>query len=184
MVMAACCSNLELEEWELETNLALAGTFDALTDDHVASLSLAGISQVAYGVGLNTQALAVDDVLIRVASGWNNDGGDPYSFDGIPVHGANSWVSGFGDEAPGIVVALFIAPTTNWEGGNGGAGDWTKGNVQLGIDLVGSCPIATEGIDGEPDYAYYMAMFKVYNDWTIPAKLIGFSCPEDGIINP
>lgn len=170
---------------ELAANMGQTGTVHALTADQVGSLNAAGIESIAFDTGLNRAPLAEDVTVTRVATGWVDDEGNDYSFDGIPVHGAtNSWEAGFTGEADGIVIALFIAPTTNWEGGNGGAGDWTKGNVQYGMDLVGSCPIPTEGINGEPDFAYYMAYFKVYNDATIAARLIGSSCPECGILNP
>lgn len=169
---------------ELAVNMAVVGTVHALTDDQADSLEAAGIESIAFDTGLNREDVDENVAVIRVAVGWQDDGGDPYSFDGIPVHGAApSWEAGFAGEEPGIVVALFVAPTTNWAGGSDGAGDWTKGNVQYGIDLVGSCPIPTEGIDGELNFAYYMAYFKVYNNGDA-ARLIGTSCPECGILNP
>ena len=91
------------------------------------------------------------------------------------------------DQGAGEVVVLWIAPTTDWSGQIENANnDWTKGAVELSIDLEGQCPIPTKDtqtIADEASFAYYMAYFKAYNDGT-PAKLIGTTCPECGVMNP
>ena len=66
--------------------------------------------------------------------------------------------------------------------------DLAKGAVEYGISMEGKCPIPTAsttqgGADVEVSFAYYMAYFKVYNDGT-PARMIGSTCPECGVLNP
>jgi hypothetical protein len=109
------------------------------------------------------------------------------TFDGISI---SNWMAGTGTPSwdvgkPGEIVVLWIAPTVNWASGSGDNNDWSKGNVKLAIDLEGSCPIPTASTDagGEVTFAYYMAYFKAYNDGS-PARMIGSTCPECGVMNP
>lgn len=165
-------------------------TLHSLTAEEVASLAEAGIDSICSGDGLDSDAIAVG-THVAVAVDWVDDGGDAYSFDGITL--AN-WQTGTGtpswdQDATGVgktgtVICLWIAPTVNWSAGDAGNNDWTKGNVELGIALEGQCPIPTAGLDGDADFAYYMAYFKVYSDGTTAARLLGTSCPECGIMNP
>ncbi len=83
-------------------------------------------------------------------------------------------------------MCLWVAPTTDWSAnkGDGGNSDWTKGSVELGISLAGKCPVPTKSITGgDPEFAYYMAYFKVYTNGA-KARMIGTSCPECGVLNP
>ena len=121
------------------------------------------------------------------------DDGDPaaeMTFDGIAI---TNWESGDLDgdgtvedneEGEGVVLVFWIAPTTDWSADIAPNKDWGNGNVDLGIDLEGQCPIPAEAASGEEvAFAYYMAYFKVYNDGTA-AKMIGSTCPECGVLNP
>ena len=175
---------------------SIATTRHALTTNQAASLIAAGIASICSGTGLNRTAVAAD---VRVAAAcaadgsnpWNDDSGSEMTFDGIAI---SDWATATGtpswDTTAGPIVCLWIAPTTNWEKtGGGGNKDWTKGNVQIGLDMVGQCPIPAAGLDGDPEFAYYMAYFKVYEGLdpsgnTIPARMIGSTCPECGVLNP
>jgi hypothetical protein len=98
-----------------------------------------------------------------------------------------SWDQPKGDGA-GKVIVLWIAPTIDWEYHpvRNKNNDWTNGAVEMGIDLQGKCPIPAVDIDESedpPEFAYYMAYFKVYDNEE-PARLIGTTCPECGVLNP
>ncbi len=176
------------QEDHMVTNIAT--TRLALSAGQAASLSAAGITSIAFDTGLNTTAVVADVVVAQAVSAtgtnaWLDDAGDEMQFDGILI---SDWATATGtpawDTSPGPVVCLYITPTTNWAAGNGGNQDWTKGAIEYGVDMVGSCPIPTEAAGGgEVAFAYYMAYFKVYNDGT-PARLIGSTCPECGVLNP
>lgn len=168
-------------------------TRHALTANEAISLAEAGIDSICSGTGLNRTVVAEGVNVATCTTDWLDDTPASYSFDGV---GIADWLSGdidgngtAGDsdidEGPGVVVVFWIAPTTNWEVDQENANkDWGKGNVELGIDLEGQCPVPVENMTGgEPDFSYYMAYFKVYSDGST-AKLIGTSCPECGVINP
>ncbi len=171
-----------------------ATTLYDLTDYHGNSLREAGITSITSGTGLNrtnipetaTPSGAALGINVAAATSWIDDGGVAYQFDGITLADwegtpANtpSW-----DTSTGKVICLWIAPTIDWSSGTGVNTDWSKGSVQMGIELEGQCPIpATSVSGGDPEFAYYMAYFKVYDDGSA-AKLIGTSCPECGIMNP
>lgn len=172
---------------DMITNIST--TRHSLTANQAASLVAAGITSVCSGTGLNSTAVAAD-VHVCSASGttpWDDDSGtgSQLTFDGITV---SNWATATGtpswDASAGPVICLWIAPTVNWAAGSGDNNDWSKGNVELAIDMEGSCPIPTAAASGdEVSFAYYMAYFKVYNDGS-PARLIGSTCPEDGALNP
>jgi prepilin-type N-terminal cleavage/methylation domain-containing protein len=168
----------------------IADTRHALTADQATSLSAAGITSITSGTGLNSTAVAAD---VNVAAAcaadgsnaWLDDGGVEMTFDGILI---SDWATATGtpswDASAGPVVCLWIAPTVNWAAGSGGNNDWTKGNVEYGIELEGQCPIPTAAASGdEVSFSYYMAYFKVFNDGSA-ARLIGTTCPECGVMNP
>ena len=170
-----------------------------LDADQANSLIAAGIEYVCYNVGYESEDIAdtVNVVQARTTTGaapgpWLDDS-DPaqqMQFDGFTIEqweaGAvtPSWDRAGGQ---GIVVVLWIAPTIDWEyhPEMNKNNDWTKGEIKMGIDLQGKCPIPAEDTDeaGDPSFAYYMAYFKVYNNGT-EARLIGTTCPECGILNP
>lgn len=76
----------------------------------------------------------------------------------------------------GIVVPLFVTPTTIW---NNTYVDGVEGSSKIQMAAPGQCPWLTGG----EEFRYYMAVFKVYKDGS-PAKLLGTMCPEGGSLNP
>jgi prepilin-type N-terminal cleavage/methylation domain-containing protein len=165
----------------MESNLVdlAATTIVGLTANQATSLSEAGITSIAYSNGLNTASVAADVAVARCTAAWVDEDGNALTFDGRDI---TAWEA---DTSAGIVVALFVAPTTDWDKvGDGEAGDWTGGNVQIGLDLEGKCPIPTESIGGgAPDFSYYVAYLKVYDNGDA-AELVGTSCPEATVLNP
>jgi prepilin-type N-terminal cleavage/methylation domain-containing protein len=170
----------------------IATTRHALTADQAASLVAAGITNVASGTGYNLTEVEEDVNLAAACAAdgsnpWNDDGGVEMTFDGVAI---SDWATATGtpswDASGGPVVCLWITPTVDWESaqGDGGNSDWTKGAVEYGISMEGKCPIPTAAASGdEVSFAYYMAYFKVYDDGT-PARMIGSTCPECGVLNP
>ncbi|MFW5922862.1 MAG: type II secretion system protein [Planctomycetota bacterium] len=164
----------------------------ALSSDQADSLEAAGITSVTSGTGLNSDDVAADiNVAQACDSGgtnpWNDDADEEMSFDGIDI---SNWATG--SEGPswnqeggaGPVVCLWIAPTVNWSPGEVDNKDWSKGAYELEIDLEGQCPIPAEAASGdEVSFSYYMAYFKVFDNGD-PARMIGTTCPECGIMNP
>jgi hypothetical protein len=165
-----------------------------LTLNQANSLIAAGIESVCYNVGYESEDIAEDLYVVRANNGaaWLDDS-DPaveMTFDGFSI---TEWEAGAvtpswdKKEGAGQVIVLWIAPTIDWEYHNPDLNknnDWTKGAVTMAIDLEGKCPIPAEDVDGgDPDFAYYMAYFKVYNNGAA-ARLIGTTCPECGILNP
>lgn len=173
---------------------AACPSLHALTADQAASLKDAGITSVCSNSGLNSDPVADGVVIVRANNGsaaWLDDS-DPaqeMTFDGVSI---TNWENGSGDSAknsdgtdkPGVVAVFWVAPTTNWAKPANANKDWGKGNVDLGIEMEGQCPIPAEAASGdEVSFSYYMAYFKVYDDGTA-AKLIGTTCPECGVMNP
>ena len=163
-----------------------------LTASDVNSLTEAGITSVCYGTGLNTQTLSEGDSVVRAYNNshyWYDDSGENrvMTFNGVSLE---NWETGDlnndgePEDSSGVVLVFWIAPTTDWNANVAANKDWAHGNVKLGIDLEGQCPIPAEDTDGgEPSFAYYMAYFMVYTDGSA-AKLIGTTCPECGVLNP
>jgi prepilin-type N-terminal cleavage/methylation domain-containing protein len=167
------------------TDDGIGPTRVALTANMADSLTAAGITNVCSGTGLNSTAVATGVNLVELTDAWLDDTPAAYQFDGQSLAAWRAKTnSGTSD---GVIVVLWVAPTVNWAAGDGSNTDWTKGNVQLGIDLEGQCPIPTGGIDGDPEFAYYMGYFLVDTEAApdnSPAQLIGTSCPECGVMNP
>jgi len=171
---------------------SIATTRLALSTNQAASLAAAGITSVASGTGYNITTVAADVNVAQAcaadgSSPWNDDGGVEMTFNGVDI---SDWATATGtpswDASGGPVVCLWITPTVDWESaqGDGGNTDWTKGAVEYGISMEGKCPIPTAAASGdEVSFAYYMAYFKVYNDGS-PARMIGSTCPECGVLNP
>ena len=185
-----------------QNNKLGAGAADAsikLTELQAKSLKAAGITEICYGAGRNAVTVAKDLKVVTVLPAWKDDGDDEYTFDGIPVYSATekSWTSksdastAVADKnahkkiKKGTVVVLWVAPTIDWEARpNNSNNDWSKGNVELKIDLEGKCPIPAQSIDGsDVAFNYYLAFFLVDDAGNEPAELLGTSCPEDGIFN-
>jgi prepilin-type N-terminal cleavage/methylation domain-containing protein len=163
-----------------------------LTAADVSSLNEAGITSVCYGTGLNMQVLSEGVSVTRAYNNshyWYDDSGEDLvmTFDGVSLEGWETGdLNGDGqaDEAQGVVLVFWIAPTTDWSANVAANKDWGHGDVELGIDMEGQCPIPAEDTDGgEVAFAYYMAYLKVYSDGSA-AKLIGTTCPECGVLNP
>jgi prepilin-type N-terminal cleavage/methylation domain-containing protein len=151
----------------------------ALTANQAASLIAGGLVNLAYDEGYNPVPTAAGMFVAVVEDDWVDDAGDPYGFRARNLTDLGV-VDGSGD-APGpegILIPLFITPTMNWASGHGSDEDWSGGNMQLAIDLEGSCPIPVDA-----DFRYYIAYVKAFEDGS-PARLIGTSCPEHGILNP
>ncbi len=179
------------------TNMGQAGSYVTLDAEHIASLSAAGIETLAYGGDLgvapavgNYVVAAVPESTPGANDGWVDDSdiSQPYTFDGKTIA---DYMAEDGDVTPvvdggSIVVRLWITPTMDWSAPTGvhANDNWTNGNFELGIEMEGACPIPAEALSGDGvEFAYYMAYFQVYNDGTA-ARMIGTSCPEDGILNP
>jgi len=188
---AAAVAMEGLRDAQQDLGTSTADSRHALTATQATSLAEAGVTSVAFGAGLNTAAVAADvNVFVAAdpagANPWNDDGGSEMTFDGVLV---SEWATGaagpsWNQGKSGPVVCLWIAPTTDWAAGSGDNNDWSKGNVQYGRELEGACPIPTTAASGdEVSFAYYMAYFKAFDDGS-PARLIGTTCPEDGVMNP
>ncbi|GEM_PF-3324443 len=135
-------------------NLEQSGSYYALTAPDVTALNNIGITQLAYDSGLHYQTLTTGTRVLRCLQSWVDDGGAPYSFEGRTI--ADYEADG------GKVLVAFVAPTTDWESGVGGNDDWGQGNVKISLDLEGKCPIPATGVNGDPEFAYYMAYIAVY----------------------
>ena len=164
-------------------------TLHELTANEVASLNAAGIDSICSGTGLNSTVLAADVAVAALTDTWVDDGDAAYTFDGRSLADwRGDTNSGTSD---GTIICLWVAPTTDWSFDQESANkDWGNGNVSLGIDVQGQCPIPAEAASGdEVSFAYYMAYFLVDTDTdangdVTAAKLIGTSCPECGVMNP
>ncbi len=183
----------------------ISSTRLALSADQAESLKAAGITQIAYGDGYQIADVATGVFVAQACAAdgtnpWNDDSNPPQeiTFNGVAL---SDWAQGTAGSTPvwnqgkaGPVVCLWITPTIDWAKGNGGNSDWTKGAVEYGISLEGKCPIPTAatsqgGADDEVSFAYYMAYFKVFDkadpsDPVTPARMIGSTCPECGVLNP
>jgi hypothetical protein len=178
----------------------IATTRHNLTDWQGNSLYDAGITSICSGTGLNSTDIPLTAspsgaaLGIHVASACAADGSNPWAgggkpeitFDGILI---SDWADGTGGPSwnqgkAGPIVVLWLAPTTNWAAGSGDNNDWTKGNVEYGIDLEGQCPVPTTSTTGgDPTFKYYMAYFKVFDDGSA-ARMIGLTCAGGGTLNP
>lgn len=175
------------QEDNMVTNIA--GTRHELTAEEAESLAAAGVSDVCSGVGFNETPLAAGTVVCELTDDWVDDGGAAYTFDGISL--ADWRASTNSGTSDGTIVVLWITPTVDWDnpGQESANKDWTAGAVKLSLALEGQCPIPAEGLDGDPEFSYYMAYFLVDADADTSgevdaAKLIGTSCPECGVMNP
>jgi prepilin-type N-terminal cleavage/methylation domain-containing protein len=164
-------------------NLSQGNSFIALTQDQVDSLTESGITSVCYGEGLNSQPLVAGSVVVELLDSWLDDTPAAYSFDGQTLAEWRSKIDG-----GGTIIVLWVAPTTDWSNKANPNKDWSGGNVEIGMDIEGQCPVPGEDVNGnDPEFAYYMAYFLVDNDSSngvTPAELIGTSCPECGVMNP
>ncbi len=161
-----------------------------LSADEAASLVASGITSICYGDGLQSEAVAEGVNVVRAADGTNYwlDDSDPaqeMTFDGVKISDYCAAATS-PDKKDGVVIALWITPTTNWDSTQSSLNqDWGGNNVRFSIDMEGQCPIPqAAAVDtDEVTFAYYMTYFKVYSDGT-KAKLIGSTCPECGVLNP
>jgi hypothetical protein len=145
-----------------QANMSDPDTFHELTQAEVDALSAMGISQVAKDTGLNVVNLAEDVVVVECTPDWRDDsegGGAEYQFDGRTI----TW---FNAEDASRVFVFWVAPSTDWDrAGAADNQDWSKGAIKIGLDLQGKCPIPVEGLNGDPEFAYYMAYVAVATDY-------------------
>ncbi len=169
-------------------NLGRAGSRAELSNANIRSLNRVGITALAYGDGYNivdlpdisgvdfgTAAAQAGSTLFLATlhDAWEPEGGGAWTFRGrIPSDIAD-------DTADEMIIALFIAPTMDWET-NRPIDDWSQGELQLTIELEGKCPVPADS-----DFRYYMAFLKVHGgNGRTRADLVGTACPECGILNP
>jgi prepilin-type N-terminal cleavage/methylation domain-containing protein len=177
---------------DLLDNLELTGSRSELSNANIRSLNRVGITTLAHGPGFSENPLpdllGVDFAvpaeaqagsglfLITLHDGWAPEAGGDWTFRGrTPSQIADATA----DEK---IIALFIAPTIDWESGPEGrpVDDWTQGELALTIELEGKCPVPTD-----VDFRYYMAFLKVHGgNGRTRADLVGTACPECGILNP
>lgn len=161
-------------EEALAENFLRVGSSHQLTANQAASLIAGGIANLAYDA-YTIVPTAADVYVAVVTADWEDDGGAGYTFKGRSLEQLG--VTGAG--ADGVLIPLFIAPTMDWESGYGSVNDWAaKADVQIKVDLEGACPIPADS-----EFRYYVAYVKAFDDGSA-AKLIGTSCPENGIMNP
>jgi prepilin-type N-terminal cleavage/methylation domain-containing protein len=172
-----------------------------LTANMVASLNAAGITSLCYNSGLNSRTLAAGDYVVMscntAGEQWlHKDFSPGVTGSGTPPKGKitfegralDEWVTDMhGGARDGVIIACWVTPAIDWQAGDGGNTDWTKGNVELGISIEGQAPVPTEDAEGgnEVNFAYYSAHFLVDDDDTDgiqPAKLIGVMCGKP--LNP
>ena len=172
----------------------------ALNATEVESLKKAGMTHVSFGVNGSAEV----STSIRVAdsanfSRWvaNQQAGAVSTFDGISVAALEAGTYDPGDAYR--IVPFYVTPKAQWGVGDGGNQDWTKGNVEIGLDLAGQVPNATKpyGTNGSGanqdsvDFAYVMAFFLVHSDATVAdpvndayaARLIGIGGPSGTVLN-
>ena len=175
---------------DLMANLVRAGSREELSNANIRSLNRVGITDLAYGSGYNIVALPdISEVdwdtaaqtgsglhLITLHDAWVPEAGGTWTFRGrTPSQIAD-------DTADERIIALFIAPTMDWESGPEGrpVDDWSQGELTLTIELEGKCPVPTD-----VDFRYYMAFLRVHGgNGRTRADLVGTACPECGILNP
>jgi prepilin-type N-terminal cleavage/methylation domain-containing protein len=180
---------------------AKPASIQRLTQTMVDSLAAAGITSLCYNTGLNSKTLAEDDYVVMSCNSageqWlHKDFGPPVGGSGNPPKGKitfdgrplDEWVVDMnGGTRNGVVIACWITPTVNWEAGSGDNNDWSKGNVELGIEIEGQAPVPTEAAEpgGEIEFVYYIGHFLVDNDdsdGVQAAQLIGITCGKP--LNP
>ena len=162
-------------------------TASVLTADQIDSLEEAGVTDVASGYGYIITPID-GTIEFPDLTAWVDDESVPMTFNGISIA---DWEAGTttpdAAQGSGRVICLWVTPTADWENANVANPnlDWSKGNVTLKVSLPGKCPIPNASLSGDDvDFNYYMAYIKVYDDPEVPARLIGTSCPECGIMNP
>jgi prepilin-type N-terminal cleavage/methylation domain-containing protein len=141
----------------------------------VQSLQAAGIDELAWDEGYHIHAISTASTVMEATDAFEDDSdtGTLATFDGRDIATHKS------DKGGEAVIALFIAPTVDWD--SGAANSWAAASqLEMGIDLEGKCPIPT----GEnEEFTYYIAYFMTFTDGS-EAELLGTSCPECGIMNP
>lgn len=159
---------------EAVDNYLRPGSAVQLTALQAQSLVDGGMAGMAYGDGLNVLDTEADRWVARVTNDWEQEDGEPFTFRGRTLEDLDVE----GGSADGILVALFVTPTIDWESGHGSDADWSGGNMKLDIKLEGKCPIVVD-----EEFIYFNAFVKAFDDGS-PAEFIGTACPEHGILNP
>lgn len=169
-----------------------SSTITTLTATQLESLAEAGIESLCYGTGLNKATLDETVCVVKSADWVRGSNQTALTFQGLTgaewAATMNSDPNGGGTD--GLLIALWVAPTTDWESASGGNNDWTRGNVELGVDMPAQAPIPTVSADGDDvdiEFAYYVGHFLVDSDATDgvqAAELVGVTCPGGGALNP
>lgn len=170
-------------------NIDNNATIAALTDAEVESLKLAGIGSLGYGFGIDAKDIANTTTAIKMTADWqenasheNSDAGSgaTVTFNGVPYTTPSSGdVTGLEDKYESV-IALFAAPTVDWENYYTD-GDTTAGQPSKVGAQVGKCPWVKD------IFGYYIGYFGTNGTTAanaVKAKLVGTTCPECGPLNP
>jgi prepilin-type N-terminal cleavage/methylation domain-containing protein len=132
-------------------NASAEGGIDQLSANEANALGKIGINLLAYGTAkdeshdlddLGYQAVEEDLYVINVGEGWKDSNGKELSFNAKPVHY-------FEHEGYTKIIALFIAPTLQWDAEGR---DWVKG-FSVGMDIPATSPIPKD----DTTFPYYIA---------------------------
>ncbi|NCD32507.1 MAG: prepilin-type N-terminal cleavage/methylation domain-containing protein [Spartobacteria bacterium] len=167
-------------------NMSTVGktVFKLMTEEEVNSCNAAGLTHVVYDDDGTTSVVLSDTAgyvgfPVPGATGYFADDGNPITFNG---HDLTWWNSDAAGGAVGEVFMTFVTPIADWS--TGGDNDWGKGlGASVSVKKAGECKVPVDA-----DFAYYIAYIKAFSaqvdNETVPAILVGTSCPECGVTNP
>ena len=166
-------------------NMLHNATVGCFSDEELASLKAACLENVVYGDGSVEVALTTSAGHVLFLN--DEDSSDPYLSDDpanitFNGHGVKWWNGTDAGGAAGRVFMTFISPITDWT--TSGDNDWGKGlDSTVSVKKAGECKVPTDS-----DFNYYIAYIKAFSaqvdNETVPAILVGTSCPECGVTNP
>jgi prepilin-type N-terminal cleavage/methylation domain-containing protein len=158
----------------LSANVDNAGAVETLLSDEVAALSTIGITELAYGVGDpqghdEEEIFGVVDVAVNLPvitvnmkqpTGnqyyWRDNDQKDLTFNGKGVHA-------FGHDGYSKIIALFIAPTVEWDAGDS---TWVKG-FDVGMDVPPRSPVLSD------EFPYFIAYVGFRGGYEIDITVIG-----------
>ena len=158
-----------------------------LTATEAASLTNAGIANLSVGATGSVAVAALPVVAVNVTA-WRSDG------EARTTHIDGRSIADWQDSGNYTVIPFYVTPKAVWGKGTGGNQDWTKGNFEVSLDLVGKVTMSTSpyGTDGNGagqdsvDFPYVTAFFLVDSndaDGVEAARLIGIGGPSGSILN-